>query len=142
MNQGPVIRFPTREEEKARLQDVLKKLKANADEHYGAVVLALPALSRLAEVLTVRSGQPYKLRSLLYSMWNGKPASLGEIVCFDWQIKKDLCAVMLAFGHNELFYTEIENAVRSVGQWDWFLEEWENIELMEVCVNKVKRGEQ
>jgi hypothetical protein len=104
-----------------------------------AVLEASPALDRLMEVLKGRSGQPFKLRALLYSMWNGKPWTLNDIVCFDWQIKKDLCAVLLAWGHNNFFYTHLENAIRAVGQWVWFLEERNNVDLLREYVDSAEK---
>jgi len=78
-----------------------------------------------------KTGQGYKLRALLYSLWNGKPASLFEIVALDFEIRQDLCAVALAFGFEDwrgtdsFFYEQIRLAVSKAGLWHWFLEEAE-----------------
>ena len=124
---GPFIHFPTPEEDAAALQEFLAEQKLIRNERREAVANAIPAMERLAEVLKERSGQPYKIRALLHSMWNGKPAPLIELVCLDWALRKDLVAVMLAFGDDNFFYKEIEAAVRKAGQWRWFLEEINNI---------------
>lgn len=92
-----------------------------------AAQLAGPALERLATVMTQRSGQPYKLRALLYSLWNGQPASLVEIVSLDYAIREDFCLVLAAFGYEgkdgQFFYNAITEALKNVGQFEWFLEE-------------------
>jgi hypothetical protein len=93
-----------------------------------AVESAEPAMERLARVLCDRSGQPYKLRALLYSLYNGQPTSLLEVVGLDRAIRADLCAVILAFGYEEpapgksFFYKEMKAAIDKVGQWEWFIE--------------------
>jgi hypothetical protein len=111
-----------------------------------ACLVALPAMDRLAEVLKDRSGQPYKLRSLLYSLWNGKPASLVEIVNFDWEIRQDLLLVLAAFGYEDhkvmFFYDALRMAIERAGQWKWFLEERKNIELLRQYVESARREEE
>jgi hypothetical protein len=87
-----------------------------------AVEAAQPALKRLCEVLSGRSGQPYKLRNILYALYTGRPTKF-EIVNFDWAIRKDLLAVCLAFGADDFFYAELKAAIMQAGQWDWFIEE-------------------
>jgi hypothetical protein len=117
----------------------------NALEMQEACMQAQAALERLAEVMKGRSGQPHKVRTLLYSMWNGKPAELNELLGLDWQIKKDLVAVMLAFGYEDskvkFFYRAIETAIKNSGQWEWFLEERKNIRAMKEYIKAVKREE-
>jgi len=129
MSNGPQIHFPTPEEE-----EVLGKERNEADAK------ALPAMERLAEVLQGRSGQPYKLRSILWSLYNGKPASLVEVVCLDWAIRKDLVAVILAFGSYSFFYQELKAAVTKAGQWNWFEEEWQNVKQLEEYVKAAKEA--
>lgn len=126
---GPVIHFPTAEENEAALAEFFGAQRKLNDEGRAAVDVARPALVRLCEVLRGRSGQPYKLRALLWSLYNGQPASLIEIVCLDWQIRKDLCAVLLAFSFedqrdesNSFYYDELKAAITKAGQWDWFTE--------------------
>lgn len=109
-----------------------------------ACLVALPALDRLAIVLQGRSGQPYKLRSILFSLWNGKPTSLVEITGLDWEIRQDLAAVLLAYGYEErdaaCFYDAIQSAITKAGQWGWFLEERRNVELLAEYVNAAKEA--
>ena len=99
-----------------------------AQNRQAAARAALPALERLCEVMRGRSDQPYKVRALLYSLYNGHPADLTETLCLDWQIKTDLCAVILGFGYESprrdfaFFYDELKAAVVAAGQWKWFIE--------------------
>ncbi|SRR6266542_1686359 len=108
-------------------RDLLDELKAQTDRLRGAVDLARPALDRLVEVMRNKTGQSYKLRALLYSMWNGKPTSLSNICGLDYELRQDLGAVSLAWGYGrgdwEFFYDEMKAAVSRAGLWDWFLEQ-------------------
>jgi hypothetical protein len=124
-----------------RPQEALAERGRVIREQRAAAQAAAPAMQRLAEALQGRSGQPYKLRSILYSLWNGKPASLVEIVCLDWDIRKGLCAVLLGFGFGgdrttpEFFYQALQQAVTAAGQWTWFLEERHNVDLLAAASN-------
>lgn len=128
------------------LIEQLTEERNNRLEWREAVTKAIPAMNRLAVVLQSRSGQPYKLRGLLYSLWNGKPFSLVEIVGLDWAIRKDLAAVLLAFGFEDklakFFYDAVRNAITGAGQWAWFLEEAENIEPLREWVKAAERRDQ
>lgn len=135
---------PPKTEEQARvLQEFQESVKATREQHRLAAIVALQALERLVDVLQYRCGQPYKLRSLLYSLWNGKPAQLTHLLSLDWQIRQDMCALMLGFGYEDrevqCFYKAIENAVRSAGQWEWFLEERCEYQKLEEYANLSKR---
>lgn len=114
------------------LIEQLTQERNNRLEMREAVAKAIPAMARLAEVLKGRSGQPYRLRGLLFSLWNGKPFSVLEIVGFDWAIRKDLAAVLLVFGFEDklakFFYDAVRDAIKAAGQWEWFIEESENME--------------
>lgn len=125
------------------VKEHIEKERRNALERRQACLIALPAMERLAVVLKERSGQPYKLRALLYSLWNGKPASLVEIVCLDWELRKDLLMVLAAFGYEDdkagFFYVALEKVVRAAGQWDWFLEERFNIGQLKEYVESAER---
>lgn len=124
-------------------EEIINAQNARFAERGEAAVKALPALDRLARILQGRSGQPYKLRGLLYSLYNGKPFSLLEIVGLDWDIRQDLCLVLLAFGHEErngvkFFYDAIKTAITKAGQWPWFIQEYENINALEEHIKAVK----
>lgn len=145
MSQGKVIHFPTPEEDAAAMQEFLDREKRVRQERIKAAVLALPALKRLCRVLCDRSGQCYKVRALLYSLWNGKPAQLIDVVGLDWEIRQDLCAVILAFGFEcdsvDFFYDAITREVRAAGQWQWFLEERFEYKVLEDYAQACKEAE-
>jgi hypothetical protein len=136
------IHIPSKEEEAADLQEYFKRAKTVSRERLAAAIAAEPALKRLCKVLCERSGQPYKLRSILFSIWNGKPASMIEIVSLDWEIRKDLSAVLLAFGFEgngvEFFYSALQRAITAAGQWNWFVEEADDVRLLTDYVEAAK----
>jgi len=153
MSNGPTIHFPPPEESvEAEIdgvvvvgpRDLLDLFKAQSDRQRAAVDLAKPALDRLVnDVLTQRSGQCYKVRELLWSLWNGKPASLSEVCGLDYELRADLCAVIQAWGFGrgdwEFFYDALESRVRRAGQWEWFLEARLDVKLLEEYVQSAKR---
>jgi hypothetical protein len=81
--------IPTEEEKRKFLGEALQRHRRVNAMRRDACMVAMPALDRLAVVLQGRSGQPYKVRALLYS----------EIVGLDWEIRQDLVSVLLAFGY-------------------------------------------
>lgn len=130
-----ILDTPTDEERQSALADFFAEQRKINEAGRKAVAAAVPAMQRLAEVMQGRSGQPYKVRTLLYSLYNGQPASLIEMVNLDRSIREDLCAVMLAFGFEEtrfvggvpepgvtFFYEEMMAAIEQAGQRKWFLE--------------------
>jgi len=116
---------PTAEEREAALQSFGAAIRQTTTERRAAAELAVPALGRLCEVMAAQTGQSYKVRDLLYSLWNGQPAELLEIVALDWAIRRDLCAVLLAFGHEDrevqFFYDAVKSALVDAGLFAWFL---------------------
>jgi hypothetical protein len=120
------IYFPTAEEEKTALDDFFRGMGASKKEHRAAAITALEALPRLIAIMPQRTGQSYKVRSLLYSLWNGQATSLSDVMNLDWSIRKDVCAVVLGFGFEDetthLWYDEISDALKAAGQFQWFLE--------------------
>lgn len=81
------------------------------------------ALGRLVGCCANKSGQSYKLRGLLYSLWNGKPYSVLEIISLDHELRLSLLIVMAGFGAPNFFYKEIENGFKRAGLFDWFIQE-------------------
>jgi len=71
-------------------RELLNEFKAQHDLHRAAVDLARPALARLVQVMTHKTGQGYKLRAMLYSMWNGLPTSMTDCVGLDYELRQDL----------------------------------------------------
>jgi hypothetical protein len=139
------IHIPTKEENDVALQEFFTREKRVRQERVKAAVVAVSALKRLCRVLCDRSGQCYKVRALLYSLWNGKPVELIEVVSLDWELHQDICAVILAFGFEgdgvKFFYAAIETEIRAVHQWDWFLEERLNVKAMREYVEALAREE-
>lgn len=127
---GAIINPPTKEENEAALDEFFAEQRRMKAERSEAVKSAIPALERLLETFPQRTGQSYKIRSLLYSLWNGKAASLSDVLNLDWDLRKDLCAVILAFGYedreHEFFYDAISGPLKSSGNFKWFLEAGES----------------
>ena len=124
---GPVIRFPSEAEEKRLMEDSLRRMRDVRHEQGEAARSALPALKRLIEVMRHKTGQGYKLREFLHSMWSGTAtADLCSVVSLDWEIRKDLGRVLLAWGfpgskhQGEFFYTQLEEALSAAGLLEWF----------------------
>lgn len=80
-------------------------------------------LSALVKVCSNKTGQSYKVRSLIYSLWNGKPASLLNLITLDNEIRCNVLVVCAAFGDRKFFYDEIKAAFVERGLFDWFVEE-------------------
>lgn len=103
------------------------QLRAVREEQRQCVVAGRAALVRIVQVMRHGTGQSYKLRALLYSLWNGKPACVGDVLCLDWSLRKDFAAVLLAFGFeepgNEFFYATIKHALENYSLLNWFLAE-------------------
>lgn len=81
---------------------------------------AKQALGHLVKCCRQQTGQGYKLRGLLYSIWNGKPYSLLEIICLDRDLRVDLLKVLSAFGADNFFYDEVQSQFVAAGLFDWF----------------------
>jgi hypothetical protein len=84
---------------------------------------AKQALNSLVTYCRQQTGQGYKLRGLLYSLWNGKSYSLLEIICLDRALRVNLIIVLARFGANNFFYDEIKTEFVAAGLFDWFCEE-------------------
>ena len=129
-----MIHFPTEEEEQRKVQEALERMRKNRNEMREAARLGRSALCDLINALRENhvTGQPYKIRALLYSLWNGKPASLVEVVCLDHNLRQSLCQVIAGFGYEDaevkFFYAAIQEAFTKAGLFEWFLEEGEKKE--------------
>ena len=82
-------------------------------------------IRELVAVCRQKTWQGYKLRSLLYSLWNGQPKSLLDVVCLDKGLKVRLLIVMMCFGDSDFFYDQVKAAFVEAGLFDWFIEEGE-----------------
>ena len=141
---GFKIHIPTEAENQAALEEFFSHQKKTRSEQRAAAVAGLEALDRLVSVLKSNhfTGQPYKIRELLYSLWNGKPAELTELLGLDWDLRKDVCAVIAGFGFEDsqtkLFYNAISDRLKAAHLFDWFLEERLNIRKMDEYVKGVQ----
>lgn len=126
---GPRIHFPTEEENKAAMNEALARMKSVRREQRNAAVIGVAALAELLVVLRENhvTGQPYKLRRLLFSLWNGKPVDLSDTLGLDWELKQNFARVLAGFGYEDdevkFFYRAIEDGFRGAGLLDWFREE-------------------
>jgi hypothetical protein len=121
----------TEEEKQAALASFFSGIDRITKERRAATELAQPALERLCEVMRSMTGQSYKIRALLYSLWNGQPTGLIEILALDWDLRKDLIAVLLAFGFEgrdgvKFFYDAVKHEITAAGIWAWFIEAHES----------------
>ncbi|HEY4414519.1 MAG TPA: hypothetical protein VGO57_02415 [Verrucomicrobiae bacterium] len=117
------INFPTEQESDAMKAEFFKRMKKVRLEREAALHPAETGLTELVKACKSDCGQAYKIRALLFSLWNGKATSLLEVVDLDWELRKHFAAVVLAFGHNDFFYDAIRSAFKNENRWDWFLEE-------------------
>jgi hypothetical protein len=119
------LNIPTEEENQQAISDFFARQRKFRAERDTAVAAAKPALARLAEVCRNKTGQSYKIRALLFSLWNGKPAKLSDTLGLDWDLKKDFAAVLLAFCAEDFYYYDLLEAFKAAGLSEWFLEEGE-----------------
>jgi hypothetical protein len=126
------IHIPTEAENQAAIAEFITEQKQLRQQRQSHAQAAHPALARLVHVCAGMSGQSFKVRALLYSLWNGQPADLSEVLNLDLNVRADVCAVILAFGYESspnalvpsFFYDAISNAFKSARLYDWFLEEF------------------
>lgn len=116
-------------------QEMFKKMAANrADMRDLAIQARREALPFLVKAMAHKTGQGYKLRSLLYSLWNGKPADLSDVLGLDWNLRVALLVVIAAFGFEEkggtgesFFYEAISTEIQQNGLTTWFVEAGEAV---------------
>ena len=117
---------PTDTEREFALAEFFATVRAAARENDAAVLAAKPALKRLAEAIVGRdNGQALRVRSILISLYTGGAvlADVSDLMTFDWSLRRDLCTVLLAFGHGEFGYDYMKVAFEHAGDRDaqWFL---------------------
>lgn len=116
---------PFEMDDEAALSAFVASARRVRNERRAAVDAAIPALDGLIRVMAAKTDQSLHVRALLYSLWNGQPTSLLDVVELDWDVRKQLCAVILGFGFEEpgraFFYEAISEPVKEVGLWDWFV---------------------
>jgi hypothetical protein len=109
--------------------EVFSEFRKLRDAAHDAIVEARPAFIHLCQVMAQRTNQSYHVRAILFSLWNGKPTSLLEVVNLDRAIRKDVCSVICAFGchdgKDEFFYEAISGPLKNLGLFEWFIAESE-----------------
>ena len=113
-------------ERESALKDFFAAVRDAATEADAAVDAAKPALARLAVAVAGHdNGQALRVRAILISLYTGGSAlaDVSDLMALDWPLRKDLCAVLLAFGHGEFGYDYMKVAFEQAGDRDarWFL---------------------
>ena len=105
----------------------VQHVRATRELAHGLIKEAKPALLRLIHVMRNTTNQSYHVRALLFSLWNGKPTSLIEVVNLDNAVRQNVVAVILAFGlsdgREEFFYDAISLPLKQAGIFEWFTAE-------------------
>lgn len=83
------------------------------------------SLKQLVACCAHKTGQGYKVRGFLYSLWNGQPYPLLEIVSLDSDLRACLLNVLEHFGQPTFFYDQIRDAFVTAGLFDWFTDTWQ-----------------
>ncbi len=115
-------------EQDAALAEFFAAVRTAAKEADAAVDDAKPALARLAAAIVNRdNGQALRVRSMLASLYTGGStlADVSDIMTLDWALRKDLCSLLLAFGHGEFGYEYLKSAFEQAGDINlgWLLAE-------------------
>lgn len=113
-------------EREAALKEFFATVRIAARESDAAVDAAKPALARLATAVADHdNGQALRIRAILISLYTGGSAlaDVSDLMALDWPLRKDLCAVMLAFGQAEFGYDYMKSAFEQAGDRNarWFL---------------------
>lgn len=70
-------------------------------------------------------GLAVRARAILISLYTGGTmlADVSDLLALDWSLRRDLCAVLLAFNHGEFSYDTLRAAFERAGDKDakWFL---------------------
>jgi hypothetical protein len=110
------------------LESFAREQRNRKFEQLQYALIARTSLDQLCEVMRHGTGQSLKVRNFLFSLWNGKPARLIDVLDLDWSIRKSLCAIILAFGFEDqttrtfFFYKQMEAIIRNHRLWDFFLQ--------------------
>lgn len=114
-------------EAKKQLDAAIEQQRNNRMQHKLAAVEAKEAMEQLCQAMVSKTGQAFKLRALLYSLWNGKPATLSDVLCLDWFLRMQLVAVISGFGYEgaevKFFYDDMKATLDRHNLMTWFIEE-------------------
>lgn len=116
----------TEKEADAALTEFFSAVRTAARETACAVEEGKPALARITGAIAGHdNGQALRVRSILVSLYTGGAvlADVSELMALDWSLRKDVCAVLLAFGHGEFGYEFMKSAFECAGgrNAQWFL---------------------
>jgi hypothetical protein len=125
MNSHP-IPSSNETERQAALDELFAAVRTAAREADDAVTAAKPALERLASAIAGHDhGQAIRARAILISLYTGGTvlADVSDLLALDWSLRRDLCAVLLAFNHGEFSYDYLRAAFERAGDRNaqWFL---------------------
>lgn len=133
---------PVNAEAVEHFREAINRMRSVQAERSAEAMLGVVAMLRLVDVMKHKTGQGYKLRELIYSLWNGKPARLNEALSLDWELRKDFAKVVLSWGYEDkkirFFYRAVEEAVKLAGLWEWFLEERFEIDALDSYVKAAR----
>lgn len=125
-----MIHFPTEAEARQQLADAFTRLRGIRALHVQNAERAHHALPILCDAMRHRTGQGYKLRRLLFSLWSGTPgADLSDVLALDYELRSALACVLMGWGcastptQPEFFYAALEAELTKAGLFDWFREE-------------------
>jgi len=107
------------------LTDFFHSVRLAIAESGAAVAAAKSALGRITKAIARRdNSQALRVRSLLISLYAGGDAlaDVSDLMGLDWTMRKDVCAVLLAFGHGGFDHEYIKTAFEQAGDIDaeWF----------------------
>jgi hypothetical protein len=113
-------------EREQALREFAASLHQTATESETAVIRAKEALERLTEAIVGGdNGQAVRVRNMLRSIYSAGAtlADFSDLMTLDWAVRKDLCAVLLAFGCGDLDYAYLRRAFEAAGDEGarWFL---------------------
>jgi hypothetical protein len=128
LNAQEPIHIAEAAERDAALTEFFAAVRTAAKEADAAVEDAKPALARLAATIVNRdNGQALRVRSILASLYTSGAtlADVFDIMTLDWSLRKDLCLMLLAFGHGEFGYEYLRSAFEQAGDINlrWLLAE-------------------
>lgn len=102
----------------------IQRMQATRAAHYQAAKVGQTALEQLVLVMKERTGQGYKLREMLFNLYNGRPADWSDILCLDYNLRQALCAVVLGWGYEDrevrFFYSYMQERLEAHGLFKWF----------------------
>ena len=114
------------------VREEINRMLEVRQKHGEAARLARRSLDTLILVMRNKTGQSYKVRAFLYSLWNGQAVSLLDAITLDYDLRRCLCDVIMAWGYEarpvdfnndqSFFYDYVKERVTKAQLWDWFLD--------------------